>query len=430
MKKAFTVAWKDLLSAGRDPASLLLLLLTPFGLTLVIGFAFGGFGGGSASAGLADVPVTILNRDRGQLGAELVRVFESQDLADLLNPAVFTSDLSEALFADARKAVDEDRSAAVVIIPEGFSDSIRPPQLLVVVSGQFQKPEPSVIEIYGNPTRMVSITVIRSIIDQFLNQMNSKVVAMQVSLGQLRQHQLVSTTELESLARTQRQDQAWQFQETPLIEIDLQGVDQQAGESEGFNWLAYIGPSMAILFLMFSVTAGSRNILAEREEGTLARMLVSPSSSFQILMGKIMGIFFTGLAQMGILILASTILLQLHWGDPLALAVLVIAVVVAATSWGTLLAAYARTPGQANAVGTSLALVFGAGAGNFVPRPAMPAWLQIASYVSPNAWGLEGFMKLTGGGSLNDIGLIVLALLAMTGVVFVIALLAFRRQYQ
>ena len=428
MKKAFNIAWKDLLSAGRDPASLLLLLLTPFGLTLVIGFAFGGFGGGSANAGLADIPVTIINLDRGQFGANLVQVFESQDLADLLEPVVFTSTASGVVLDDARTAVDEDRSSAVVIIPEGFSDSLRP---LRFPEGSFeQSREPSVVEIYGNPTRPVSVNVVRSIIDQFLNRMNSRAVAARVSFEQLLQHQIVSTTELESLARSQGQETAPQLQENPLIEINRQGVSQQAGENVGFNWLAYIGPSMAILFLMFSVSAGGRNILAERDEGTLARMLVSPSSPFQILMGKILGIFFTGLAQLSILILASTILLQLHWGDPLALATLVIAVVAAATSWGTLLAAYARTPGQANAVGTSLALVFGAGAGNFVPRPAMPEWLQIASYVSPNAWGLEGFMKLTGGGSLNDIGTIVLALLVMTGVVFGVALLAFRHQYR
>ena len=430
MKKAFNIAWKDLLSAGRDPASLLLLLLTPFGLTLVIGFAFGGFGGGSANAGLTDIPVTIINLDRGQFGANLVQVFESQDLADLLEPVVFTSAASGVVLDDARTAVDEDRSSAVVIIPEGFSDSLRPPRFPEESFGQSQEPKPSVVEIYGNPTRPVSVNVVRSIIDQFLNRMNSRAVAARVSFGQLLQHQIVSTTELESLARSQEQETAPQLQENPLIEINRQGVSQQAGENVGFNWLAYIGPSMAILFLMFSVSAGGRNILAERDGGTLARMLVSPSSPFQILMGKILGIFFTGLAQLSILILASTILLQLYWGDPLALATLVIAVVAAATSWGTLLAAYARTPGQANAVGTSLALVFGAGAGNFVPRPDMPEWLQIASYVSPNAWGLEGFMKLTGGGSLNDIGMIVLALLAMTGVVFAMALLAFRRQYQ
>ena len=296
MKKAFNIAWKDLLSAGRDPASLLLLLLTPFGLTLVIGFAFGGFGGGSANAGLADIPVTIINLDRGQFGANLVQVFELQDLADLLEPVVFTSTASGVVLDDARTAVDEDRSSAVVIIPEGFSDSLRP---LRFPEGSFeQSREPSVVEIYGNPTCPVSVNVVRSIIDQFLNWMNSRAVAARVSFEQLLQHQIVSTTELEFLARSQGQETAPQLQENPLIEINRQGVSQQAGENVGFNWLAYIGPSMAILFLMFSVSAGGRNILAERDEGTLARMLVSPSSPFQILMGKILGIFFTGLAQL------------------------------------------------------------------------------------------------------------------------------------
>jgi ABC-type multidrug transport system permease subunit len=79
-------------------------------------------------------------------------------------------------------------------------------------------------------------------------------------------------------------------------------------------------------------------------------------------------------------------------------------------------------------VGIMLALIFGALAGNFVPRQLLPQVLQTASYISPNAWGLESFSRLTGGGSLADVAPAIAALLAMAAVLFAVAVAAFRRQ--
>ncbi|MCZ7667658.1 MAG: ABC transporter permease [Chloroflexi bacterium] len=57
------------------------------------------------------------------------------------------------------------------------------------------------------------------------------------------------------------------------------------------NTLAYFAPSMAVAFLMYTVSVGGRSILAEREEGTLARLLASPTSATQVMGGKVSGIF-------------------------------------------------------------------------------------------------------------------------------------------
>jgi ABC-2 type transport system permease protein len=95
-----------------------------------------------------------------------------------------------------------------------------------------------------------------------------------------------------------------------------------------------------------------------------------------------------------------------------------------------LLAAYARTASQANAVGTMLTLAFAALAGNFLPRHFLPGWLRTLSYISPNAWGLEAFGTLAAGGGLADLALPIVALLAMAVVLFGVSLPAFRRQYK
>jgi len=103
--------------------------------------------------------------------------------------------------------------------------------------------------------------------------------------------------------------------------------------------------------------------------------------------------------------------------------------VAAATSWGMLLAAYARTPAQAGSVGSAVALIFAGVSGNFVPRQSLPDSIRTISYISPNSWGLEAYSTLTSGGGLRDVVTPIMALATMTLVLFLASALAFRRQY-
>jgi ABC-2 type transport system permease protein len=419
--KALNIAWKDLRVAFRDPAAVVLMLVTPFLLTLAFGFALGGFGGNNGP-GISQIPLAVVNHDTGQLGQNLVQVLQSPDLADLVKPVVMTND------AQARASVDHDQVSVAVIIPTGLTARVIP-QGEQNFTGASNAPA-ALIEIYASPTNPVSASVVRSIVDQFLSRLDAGVVAGRVTVEQLLASGRIAPQQAASLGRQIGAQVGETSSNVSLIHLQEQTAQAGQASSGSFDWLAYMAPSMAILFLMFTVTAGGRSILAEREGGTLPRMLASPTSTAMVLAGKVLGIFLTGVLQVVILILASAILLHVSWGSPFAVGLLTLAVVAGATGWGTLLAAYARTPGQVNATGTALTLIFGAASGNFVPRQALPPWLQVASSIAPNSWGLEGFQKLAAGGSLAEIWTPVMALSLMAIVLFLAALLAFRRQYR
>jgi ABC-2 type transport system permease protein len=423
MKKTLTIAWKDLLMTFRDPGALIMLLATPFALTLAIGFAFGGFNRGS-SAGLADIPVTLVNHDPGQFGLELVNMFSSPDLAELMELVTLQDE------AVARLGVDQDLYAAAVIIPADFSESILPASLLEgqvedLASDQQIERIKSVVEVYTNPTRPVSAGVVRSVVDRFINQVTVGATGGEVAITQLILSGLITPQQAGQVGA----ELGRQLSEAAVVTELIQIKDETSSPTGGFDWLAYTAPSMAIMFLMFTVTSGGRSILTERQKGTLSRLLVTPSRAVEVLGGKVLGIYLVGLAQMSILVGAGWLLFQIHWGDIAGVILLLIALVAAASGWGMLLAAYARKPGQVGAVGTALALVFAAASGNFVPRQAMPQWLRTISLVLPNAWGLEGFQTLASGGTLTEITGILLALTAMAVVLFSISALAFRKQY-
>ena len=161
MRKLLLIGIKDLKLIFRDRAALVFMLLAPFLLTIGMGFVTGRFSG--SSSGLSDIPVVIVNLDHEQLGNALVDVFSSADLADFMEPSV-SSDPEAA-----RRSIDEDKAAAAVIIPEGFTRSIIPAEGTMFEAGYVQ-PEPVKIEVYANPARPTGAGIVKAIVDEFISR--------------------------------------------------------------------------------------------------------------------------------------------------------------------------------------------------------------------------------------------------------------------
>ena len=364
MKKILVIGWKDFTLIWRDKTALLLMLAAPFVLTLGLGFVSGRFSGGST--GLSHIPVVVVNQDQGQLGAALVNVFSSADLAALVAPS------TGADAAAARQQVAADKAAAAVIVPAGMTASIVPD----FTTGQTG---PAVaVEVYANPAQPVSAAVIEAIVNDFMSQAETNRVSDAVTVQQLLAHGLVTNAQLARLA-PELSGHGAASQSTPLIGV--QRADQtQTGASQALavDALAIFAPGMALMFLMYTASYGGRSLLAERAEGTLPRLLSTPTGGAQVLAGKLFGMLLTGVAQVSVLVAGSSLLFHLKWGDPLALVLLILAVTLAATGWGTLLAAFARTPAQVGSLGSALMLIFGMLSGALsrcAPfRPGCKAW--------------------------------------------------------
>jgi ABC-2 type transport system permease protein len=414
MLKTLLIGLKDLKLIFRDRAALIFMLLAPFLLTIGMGFVTGRFSG--SSSGLSDIPVVIVNLDNQQLGDALADVFSSEELAALMEP-------TESRIADpaaARQLIDDDQAAAAVIIPEGFTRSIIPAE--GTLDQNFVQSDPVKIEVYANPSRPTSAGVVKAIVDEFISRVEEGRTSGMTSFVQLTQAGLLDPQNVESEAGALFQD----VEQTENTAITLK-TNQEGAEAIEFDILAYMAPGMALLFLMYTVSYGGRSILAERSQGTLPRLLVSPTSAVQVLGGKVLGIFFTGVAQVGILILASTVFFGVKWGDALGLVVLILAAVFGATGWGMLITALARSQAQVGSVGSALMLIFGILGGSFINLDQMPSFVRTVSKITPNAWGLDGFTTLALGGKLPNLIEPITALLLMGAVLFGIAVMLFRR---
>jgi ABC-2 type transport system permease protein len=407
MKKVLRIGFKDLLIIFQDRTALIMMLLAPLVLTVAMGFVTGSFSDEDDSSP-ARIAIVVANRDQGPLGRQLLARLRGQ--STLLDVRILNY---ETL---ARRQVEEDAAAAAVFIPAGYSAGFQPGSPV---------PEAAQIEVYANPGRPISAGVVEAIVSDFsqqvettmvAGQVTSQVIAIQAGIrpgdGQASQLAGSGTASVE-----------------PANPITIQRNQTAAGEEQRFNPLAYFAIGMAVFFLMYTVTIGGRSILVEREAGTLTRMLSSPTTTVQVLGGKVLGVFLAGLVQVSILIVATSLLFDLHWGTPAGLAALVIAVVAAATGWGILLAASSKSAGQVSGLGTAMMLIFGMLGGTFISTSAFGVLMTWLSRLTPHSWALDGFNDLALGRGLADIMVPVLALLAMAAVLFSLSVVVFRRRW-
>ncbi len=405
MRKVATIAFYDLVMTFRHPVALIFMLALPFALTLISAAAFGG------NRGLSHIPVVVVNHDTGMLGRFLADMLQSEGLAELLDVTVMDDE------AAARARVDDDEAAAAVIIPADFSAAVMRPN-----------PTPARVEIYANPSRPISANVVRGIVSNFVDSVNVSSVGGRVVFTALARTGALPPDP----AAWQKVADAWGKQMASVAQqragreqVRLVALDEK---KRTFDPIAFIAPSMAIFTLMFTMTAGGRVFLQERQRGTLPRLFSTPTRPLHVLLGKIVGIWLTGWAQLAILLVSTALLFHLSWGHPLAVVLVCVFVVLAASGWGVIVAAFARSPGQANAIGTAISLIFGISAGHFFPRENLPTWVQWASRISPNAWGLEAFQTLLEGGGLRDLAPLLLALAGMTVVLYAVAGFGLRRR--
>ncbi len=439
MRKVWLMAWQSVQLTFRDRSAVLMMLGLPFVLTLITAAAFG-----DGNNVLSDIPVLVLNRDRGNFGATVVQQLEAQ------SPLLAVEQVDDE--ATARARVESGEIAALVIIPTDFSDRLfplaaqakatlgldlltAPPETIESLSAQEQMtlgqlylqlqqspPPPTTVMIYGGTRWPVSVAVVEGVVRAALEQMQMTVQGISTIIAETIQAQLAAGENPDTSALTSMEGIAPETMTLPI------GVKTVVPEGRAFNWMDYMASGMALFMLMFTVTEGGRALLEERERGTLPRLLVMPLTPAVILIGKMAGVALTGLLQM-LILWGATRLLGAWWGPPSAVVVIITGLVLCATGLGAMIAAWARSARQAGAIGTAVALLAAAFSGNFLPRTNLPLWMQRLSLITPNAWGLELFSRLQHGAQMIDLLPWLGGMMVITTGYYLFAFLGFRRQF-
>ena len=94
------------------------------------------------------------------------------------------------------------------------------------------------------------------------------------------------------------------------VSIDSQDVGH--GGKVNLNFFA---PNIAVVFLFIGSGLGMRSLLMERSAGTLARITAAPVRPTQIVLGKLLAIFLTGMATIFVIWAVTTYGFGADWGN-------------------------------------------------------------------------------------------------------------------
>jgi ABC-2 type transport system permease protein len=415
--KALQIAWKDTLTRFRDWKALAGMLAAPLLISALIGLAFGNLN--DAEAPIQDVPVAIVNEDDGQLGQVYLDVLRGEDLSELIDLQAM-SDLDEA-----KRRIEIGELRAVIFIPAGFTDSLLPTR-----DTGFPELGKSTLELFTDPAADVSPLIVQSIVERITAGLNTVLVASDVSARSVAEYAQLLGPQMANLGDALTEETAAENYNFAEPRLSLRRVET-GDPGESFDPFAFFIPGMAVFFLMFSMMDGSRSILLEQTRGTLPRLMSTPTPTSQIILGKMGGTFLTGALQFIILVIASSVIFQVDWGQSIVgLATIMILTVFAASGLGSVVTTMARNENQAGLIGGAVSLIFGALGGSFFPASSLTGVVDIASKLTVNRWAMDGFTKLAlHGAQFQDI-LLEAGVLALIGLVtFVIAIIGFQRRF-
>jgi len=440
LRKILNLAWYSLYVTYTDRSLILIMIATPLALATIIGSAFSGFLSGG-NAPIRDIPVAVVNLDQG-ITANGAVVNNGRIFLDLLIPPASSTtedstllELTDAVKMDepdaARAAVDAGTYAAAIIIPADFSEKITYTQGHPSI-------EPAAVQVYGSSASPTYAEIIHSIAERIVNQIaagNITIAATMNTFVQRAQSDPVFGAQfgLSVLSGGFQPDFSPAFNPTSNpLSIEQQSV---TGQVVGFNPLVVFGSAQAIFFMLFTAMSSANSLLEEKRDGTLQRLLASPTPRYVILAGKTIGILAKCAVQLLLLFVSLTIVgsgmsgqIEFIWGtNLLAILVVILGAALAGSGLGILVMSLVRSIEQGNVIGSVISITMGVVGGAMFNVQGI-AFLRPISRLSIVYWGTDAFSKLSTG--QTDIMTNVLVLVLLGAIMFAAGLIIFNRRLE
>lgn len=404
--RVLDLALKDLSQIFRDWKAAAFLVAMPIAFTLLFGFVFSGSGGEED----ARLPVGFLDEDSdGALSAALLGLLAN---SDAIRPVV----LEDATRHEARKQVEDEELAAVVVVPAGYSA-----QVLTTAGGAALKPA---LMVGGDSAAAAAVNGVQSAVVRLLGAAQ----AARLSAQALEERGGAADGAFleETLARAL---EGWE--DPPLtVTLDHSGAGSQEGEESdaGANRFAHASAGIMVQFAIAGLIGAGEILVVERKTGAMRRLLMTPISRVDIILGHFLAMFIMVLLQLVTLVAFGQMALGVPYMQaPLATLLMVSVTALWAASLGLLIGTFAKTDEQVIIFALVLMMVLAGLGGAWMPLEFTSKAFQTVGHLTPTAWAIDGFENiLVRGVGLESAFLPAAILLGFTLVFFGVAVWRFR----
>lgn len=356
------LALKDIRIFLSDRKALGLTFLLPIVLVSIFYFAFGGSGNGGNQP---VVRLVVCDLDSSTTSRELVARLDSlQGLH-----------LDEVDESSGHQLVVQGKRAALLILHSGLADSVQ--------SGTSLPAE--LIYDSGRPMEFgILSSILFSEIGEFGGESRGRELAKQQMIAEFGMPENMADSLL-----TEMMDDGQSEAQAPLQ------LTEVVGERDNSFALIQAVAGTAVMLLLFGVAAMGSEILKEKEEGTLRRLLSAPFPPERILWGKLLSTVIIATTQLLVLFLFAAVAFGLDLSTNIpALLLMIVTTALVCASFGVLLASVAGSRKQVDSMSTVIILVMSAVGGSMMPVVFMPEFLQKLAVGTVNYWSIQGFYDI------------------------------------
>jgi ABC-2 type transport system permease protein len=333
------------------------------------------------------------------------RIIQELENSTAVRPNLVKRDEAQDLF-------DERRADVVLLIPSGLDlDSL-----------QNNSAE---VELLQQPNNL-NATVAQQAVSTAIRRVSSSIAAAQTAVEQRESIQPFASD---------AERQAY-FDESLALAQELQSdapervtvVEGRTEDQVEYDPRANTSAGQLITWVFIPLFAIAALFAYERQQGTLRRLLTTPSSKATFLLGTIIGQVAMALVQMLLLVGFGILVMKLNWGrDPLALFLILLSSALAAAAFGTTMGTFIKSEGQASGLSVMFGMVFALMGGCWYPLELFPPAIQNAVKVLPTTWAMQGMLDLVlRGGGLQEVLPEMLVLLGFAAIFFSLGVWRFR----
>jgi ABC-2 type transport system permease protein len=221
--------------------------------------------------------------------------------------------------------------------------------------------------------------------------------------------------------------------ERPLVTLTTRVPERAVAVEETTTPAQLAVPSFTVLFVFLTAQATARSIYDEKRVGSFRRLLASPISKADLLVGKMLPNVIASLIQVVVIFSFGIFVLPLlgqpafSLGNaPLAVALVALLIALCSSGLGILIAALARTENQIGGLSAVILWAMGMLGGSFIPIFYLERFLGPLMRVVPHYWANSAFTDLlVRGAGLGDVVGQMFALLVFTAGFFAVGLWRF-----
>lgn len=318
---------KEFTQIRRDPLSLGMLIALPAFLLILFGYAL--------TFDVRNLALGVCDQDQSVASRELIQRFVTTEYFDLKRQVDDPQKLTQL--------IDHDVVRVGLVIPPGFSERL-------------QAGRPAPVQLLVDGINAITASAATSYTEAIVRTFSSQVILEQV----MRTGQRLSPPTVSVEARI------WYDPELESARFLLPGL-------------------IAFLLMVDTVVATSLSIARERERGTMEQLMLAPLEPYQLVIGKTLPYLLVTIGATVLILLVGHLLFNVTVrGEPLVLALVVLAYLLAGLGQGLLISTIApsqQVAFQIAAVSTLLPTFILSG---FVfPIYNMPPVIQAITYLVP-----------------------------------------------